>query len=83
LAGLVAVVLYQAQGGLGGGSARFDRAIPLLELPSSLALMFFEPPELLERIPLVTYLLLPTAVNVLLWLLIAWVLRARRRAVVA
>ena len=83
LAGLLAVILYQMQGGLGGGSARFDRAIPLLELPSSLALLFVDPPELLERYPLVIYLLLPTAVNVLLCLLVARGVRARKRAELA
>lgn len=83
LAGLLAVLLYQVQGGLGGGHARFDRAIPLLELPSSLVLLFVEPPELLERYPLTIYLLLPTAINVLIWLLTARAITARKGATVA
>ena len=83
LAGLLAVLLYQLQGGLGAGHARFDRAIPLLELPSSLVLLFLEPSAWLERYPLIVYLLLPTAINVLLGLLTARAIKARKRPRVA
>jgi hypothetical protein len=70
---IVAGILFLIQGGFGGGHGDFDAAIGLLLLPSILFVMHLPLPD---GTPDIFIVLLPAALNLLLWVAIAFVLRA-------
>jgi len=75
LASVIAVVLFVAQRGFGGGHGDFDRAIGLLGMPSIL---------LLEHVPIhapdiLLIVLFPAILNFIIWSLVVLLLSALLR----
>ena len=73
--GVVAYVLFNAQGGFGGGHGNFDRAIAILGLPSTIVTTLGPVGS-----DLATFVILPAVLNAVLWYVVAYtVLRTRAR----
>jgi hypothetical protein len=70
---VVAAILFLIQGGFGGGHGNFDAAIGVLLLPSILLVMHL---RFTDDTPDIFIVLLPAALNLMLWVAIAIALRA-------
>jgi hypothetical protein len=83
-AGMVATILFLAQGGFGGGHGRYDGAIIALTLPTVLLFAIVPLPSWISQYDYLAIIALPMLANIgLVWVLIgliSWISGGRRDA---